>query len=68
MSVSDKQIQKCSGYANMEDNMKIVFFFSFEAIYEMHRNMARTTGGGSSNANRMRPTAYVRRKRGGPSN
>ena len=28
----------------------------------------RTRGGGSSNVDRVRPTAYVRRKRGGHSN
>jgi len=29
--------------------------------------MVRTRGGGSSNLDRVRPTALVRRKRGGPS-
>ena len=40
--------------------------FGLNVIF-MKSKMVRTRGGGSSNMDRVRPTASVRRRRGGPS-
>ena len=66
----DLDIRKCPGYGNLKVIYVVCarFFFHLRPFHEMLRNMVRTRGGGPSNMDRVRPTAFMRRKHGGPSN